>query len=398
MGLDDLIQNELAEGEAPESGHFTISLEAMLARMQMQGTGEGWWLSRLVQSAVAAGCLRLEIRPAGILVFETRSPWSAEEIYQGLTHPERRFEPWLEHLRRGLWVCGWQHRLAWQFRVPGRELRFQDGQLRLEEYSGHETCLSIHTHLDESNLRAAAHPCPIQLYWNSTPIDGIDTIRPDLLARSQPEVELKLTVSCAGNHLLHWVEDGLILQTEPLWPELLPTQLKVWGYADAAGLPRDASGYGLIQGPAFKQRSLEIQKALARQLQDLQPLAPQPRRTSRLAPLVWGARSAGATWGAGWWGTLAWELCFHVLPVRWAWSLVRLSWTSILSPRQSETQTGSICSNSRIQSVAGPGVWTSFPSRLLPNCLRLRGDPGDHKIWTVNQPASESQSARLNLG
>ena len=299
MTLDDRIQSELAEGQGSESGRFTMTLEAMVARMQLQGTGESWWMARLIQAAVASGCACLDIRKAGRLDFETRDAWSAELIYAALTHPERPVERWLEHLRRGLWVCGWQEHRAWKFHLPGRELCLQDGQLTLQNCSGQATSLHVLTQIDQFSL-VAAHPSPIAVHFHSKRIKGIDEIRPQLLTRSQPGVHPSLTVAPGGDHLLHWVEDGVILESQPIWPGLAQVRVKVWGYADAAGLPRDASGYRLIQGPEFKQRCLEAQKELARQLQDLQPPAPQVGKVSRMAPMTWGARAAGVTWVTGW--------------------------------------------------------------------------------------------------
>lgn len=296
MEIDDRILSEKAEAQSSEPGQFTISLEAMLSRLgKFQGTGPSWWLARFVQAAVAAGCVRLKVQRSGRLTFESCKLWSATQVYEALTHPEQPVDRWLEHLRRGLWACGWQSKLSWELRLDGEEIAFHQGQLSRKPRPTQIPALHVHTSLDRLALSALAHPCPMEVLWESSPIPSISTIRKDTLACNQTWQSPQVAVANGGPHLLHWVEDGVILESQPFGPHA--DGWSVWGYSDAGSLPRDASGYGLVKGPEFEQRSEQVQRELVRQVRELQ--AP-PRSTRKLNPMLLALQVGGATLGAGW--------------------------------------------------------------------------------------------------
>lgn len=304
MDLNERIHQELEEAQPADSGQFTISLRDMLSKLaKFQGQGQPWWMARFVQAAVSAECKSLRVKASGLLEFETGPAWQSQAVYEGLLHPERPVEKWLEHLRRGLWACGWQDQLQFELRFAGedRAIQVKDGQPELVPLRCRETSLQVQTRLDRAPLQALAHPCPLPLFWGSELIPGVHSIRPETIAVGADQHSgVQLSVARGGPHLLHWVEDGVILESETIWPEGSQSGLFLWGYLDAKGLPRDASGYGLVQGCERNERLRQGLSSLLKQGANLRCRQGRSAAGGTQNPFILGFKVGLGTLGIGW--------------------------------------------------------------------------------------------------
>jgi hypothetical protein len=321
MELEHFIEQQVGGGQFTSQSVFTVSLEKMLEKLrEYQGNSKLWWLPRIIQAAVAARSGSITLKRLRDFYFQPEETWTLAIVQAALLDPQLSVTRSLEHLRRAIWAASWQQGLPFELSLKGcnQALVGMKGRLALRPSDGSTTCLSIEFPEDEfagcrrEYLKKCAHCCPIPLVapiesgiigrmdalelGRSAPV-AIGFLPGDLPKLQRPGATgtqgeqfyqlrpaadqaqlyaVGFSLEAQGSDTLHWVDDGVIVDSEPIFQTRQQAGLRVWAYASAEGLGRDASGYRLIQGEQRQQRLHQALRILADGLLGLQ-----------LSPILW---------------------------------------------------------------------------------------------------------------
>ena len=343
MELEDFIQQHVQAGQFTDHGVFTVSLEKMLEKLaQYQGRDKFWWLPRVIQAAVAARAGSVHLKRLRDFHFQPEETWTLDGVHSALLDPQLVVSRSLEHLRRALWSASWQQGLPFELRLKGdsQALVGLKGLLTRRPSDGLDTCLTIGFGEDQlggprsDRLKTCAHCCPLPLLApleigvigridalelgrrapvalgflpgtlpqlqipTATGTQGEQFYQLRLPADQPPLYAVGFSLDGQGDNTLHWVDDGVVVDCEPIFPAR-NQGLRVWAYASAEGLARDASGYRLIQSLEREQRLQQVLQILVEGLVQLPP----PERlwkASWLGPNQASAAVMGLTWLGGW--------------------------------------------------------------------------------------------------
>ena len=306
-------------------------LEKLSAFQEKESEG---WLARIIQAAVASRCSQLRIEDLQCFRFEPKPSWTVEEVEKALLDPALQVSRSLEHLRRGLWAAAWSGERGFELdlRNQAQGLQCLQGKLTRRPSRSETTVLKLgplensDTGYWREHLVRYSHCSPIPIRgpkWEE--LDALEACSEEVIAvggtangdlprlvvpRStargkplncyfEPEPAVLWVLAKKEKACLFWLDDGVIVDRDELWNLNGAGELGVRAYASADGLPRDLSGYSLVEGEERARRRGLVLRCLAPHLMRLQPLV-YSRSVEPVPPAACALATAGLTGALGW--------------------------------------------------------------------------------------------------
>jgi hypothetical protein len=301
--MDSFIHSEVGQTSLDSHGHFTLNTRQAIEKMVLfQLPDPNYWALKLVQAAVASGASQISFSP-GVrttrVAFVPSEAWPVEVMEADLFNPAPSPTAALFHFKQSIWSAAFSQNTDFELKLPGSPwvLFYENDQLRREKRSpAAELRLTLQQAPDEqlgNLLLERACSAPIKVLFDHDPIQNLISKEPPYYLEVLPSPEAPLAVSestfqsyqsrrpahrfkssrdlrsgwpmlisenpHARSDRLHWVADGIILQSQA-FPNRAGA-LRLDFYVSAAGLQLDAGGTRLVTDEPYRAR-LDIARQL----------------------------------------------------------------------------------------------------------------------------------------
>lgn len=319
MDLNSYLREAAGEGEHAGEGSFTLAGERALGKLaEFSLPSEYSWALKLVQYVVALSSAELRIaigRKETCFKFVPGKHVSLVSIEEAFFQPELSENPALNHLKPALWSAGLEGRRAFRISMAGAPecLLWNGVRLsRVPEQNPPEQGMEVAvTPLGVGAVRApwigrqlltsernadllkvlsrVAYPCPVPLRVDGRRLDGLErdpkrgwnspSLPLCLLCsdeNGEPRTAALVSLTFAARQQerkkrhsrLVWVEDGVVLEEEPL--SIRKTFCSLTVFTSAKGLQKDLTTLNIAgsrekteRGVTALYRAIELLKGLA---------------------------------------------------------------------------------------------------------------------------------------
>lgn len=307
--LLDYLESQVRAGVRSSGGRFTVRELQDVQLPFLRLPHPDWWSLKVIQGLVALGARRIRV-DCGLRATDFHAagclPGLISQLERALSLDSSCASPAIEHLRLALLELATRGR-AFRLREAGQPEGLQQAEGRLRGWRcgpGSELHLRVqHASTGEprrrriffwqaparreavlSQLHSRAFFCPVPLTVNGSRMapPGVTSRLAFGICSSQrgllqvPWVRPGAGVSAAcwirqgrfSPSLLHWIQDGVVVDSHPL--QVAPGICQCTLFAPADGLPGGPAGLQLTRGPSYQQRFQEVMRDLLPVLENLQ--------------------------------------------------------------------------------------------------------------------------------
>ena len=195
--LEQFLQQQMGEGHLDSTGRFSIEAQRALEKTAaFQLPSPAAWILKIVQAAVAAGCSAIQIHQRESeteVVFRTAEAWDLKYFEGCFFSINSEDDRSLDHLKRGLWSCGYHGRRPFRMTVQGcpQSLVWTGKEFAEQILPRLQQTSIVVSHrpydaktsrfqgganvnkLIENELRTGAYVCPVPLLLGETRLDSL---------------------------------------------------------------------------------------------------------------------------------------------------------------------------------------------------------------------------------